>query len=81
MSKTRDMKKDFKTQITTDLRLLRKNKRITQTQLGKNMGVSHAAVSDVENGKTHLTLELIEKYGKALGYEVKIHVDFVEKLI
>ena len=40
---------------------------MTQGQLGRLMGVTHAAISDIERGKTRLTLELLEQLAVHLG--------------
>ncbi len=72
--------KDYQESVLKSLKQMRKEKRLTQTEVGKVMGVSHASISDIENGKTHLTLDLIQKYGLALGYEVKIDINFYRKV-
>lgn len=39
----------------------RKRLKISQSQLGEMLGVSHVAISDIERGKTNLNVEEISK--------------------
>lgn len=49
------------------LQYLRRGNKYTQTQLAKRLGISHAAVSDMERGKTDITISRIYKLAPILS--------------
>jgi|YelNats1bottle13_1022553.scaffolds.fasta_scaffold00817_4 putative transcriptional regulator len=50
---------------------IRKEKRISQTQLAKLTGISRPYLSEIENGKVNPSAKVILKIAKALGTEVE----------
>lgn len=53
--------------LGTNLKTLRANKNITQSQLADLIGVDKSFVSNIENGKTNPTLSTITSLAKVLG--------------
>lgn len=43
---------------------------LTQRDMGEKLGISHVAVGDIERGKTHLTLALLERLATVLDTTV-----------
>lgn len=56
------------------LRALRRNAEISSTEMGRRLGVSHAAVQDWETGRSALTLQRLQAYVAALGADVLVEV-------
>lgn len=56
------------------IKLLRKEERLTQTQLGERMGLSQARVSQLEKGEGPYgpSLGTLCKAGAACGYELRL---------
>jgi transcriptional regulator with XRE-family HTH domain len=46
--------------------VIRDSIRLSQANLGEQLGVSHAAISDIERGKTSIGLERLEKLASIL---------------
>ncbi|WP_080760184.1 helix-turn-helix transcriptional regulator [Pseudoalteromonas luteoviolacea] len=42
-----------------NLKVIRKNNNLTQKQLGDKLNVDQATISNFENGKTYMTIELV----------------------
>lgn len=57
------------------LRKLRKNKRLTQEQLGKFIGVQKAQISKLENGANSATINTVVKVFQALKAKVIIKIE------
>lgn len=55
---------------------IRKRKNMTQTQLGKLIGVKKAQISRLEKGETNMTLETFYKVFNALGATINIEFTF-----
>lgn len=53
------------------IRKLRRQKKMSQTQLAKKMNVKREFVSRVESGKQNITLETLFKIAEATGKEFK----------
>lgn len=53
--------------LGSNLKALRANKSITQSQLAELIGVDKSFVSNIENGKTNPTLSTITSLAKVLG--------------
>lgn len=60
------MKDDAK-KLGENLRKIRTEKNITQTELAKTLGVDKSFVSNIENGKTNPTLSTITNLAQTLG--------------
>ena len=52
-------KRELNKELGKRIRQLRRAKDMTQLELGKAMGISHAAISDMERGKTKITFEAL----------------------
>jgi transcriptional regulator with XRE-family HTH domain len=63
------MKDDAK-KLGENLKRIRTNKNITQTELAETLGVDKSFVSNIENGKTNPTLSTITNLAKALKIKV-----------
>ncbi|NNF21294.1 MAG: helix-turn-helix transcriptional regulator [Saprospiraceae bacterium] len=61
----------------------RKRKKLTQSQLGKLIGVQKAQISKLENNTKNFRIDTIIKVLDALGAKVKLSVEFEnnEKLL
>ena len=53
-----------------NLRRFRKDRNLTQTQLGEMVGVWFSAISNIERGESEPSLELAGKLADALGVTV-----------
>lgn len=54
------------------IKKLRKKKRLSQTKLGKKIGLSFQAISSYESGRTIPTLNVFMKILWATGYTIEI---------
>lgn len=43
---------------------------LTQRDLGARLGVSHVAAGDIERGKTHITLDKLDRLARVIGVPV-----------
>lgn len=59
--------KDDSKKLGENLKKIRTNKNITQTELAEKLGVDKSFVSNLENGKTNPTLSTITNLAHALG--------------
>lgn len=53
--------------IAYKVKTLRKNNKLTQDELCKKLGISRASVSNIEQGRHNITLEILEKLCKVFG--------------
>lgn len=53
--------------IGEEIMVARRRAHLSQRQLGERLGVSHAAVSDIETGKTRPNLDVLAVIAEALG--------------
>ena len=60
------------------LKQIRKEKNLTQEQLGKLIGVQKAQISKLESGASSATVSTITKVFKALKAKVKFQIDIEE---
>lgn len=60
------------------LKKIRKDKNLTQEQLGKLIGVQRAQISKLESGASSATISTITKVFKALKAKVKFQIDIEE---
>lgn len=60
------MKEESK-KLGENLKKIRTNKNITQTELAEKLGVDKSFVSNLENGKNNPTLSTIASLAQALG--------------
>lgn len=64
-----------KKEIGNRIRELRKSKNISQQELGKVLDKSHAAISDIELGKTELSVSDLTSISSFLGVSVSSLID------
>ena len=64
------MKEESK-KLGENLKKIRTNKNITQTELAEKLGVDKSFVSNLENGKNNPTLSTIASLAQALGVTTK----------
>jgi len=60
---------DFRRLVGEQIRLIRKNRGLTQTQLAERTGndsMSKSRISDIENGKINISLDTLERLMNAL---------------
>ena len=62
---------DKKEIIGQNIKRLRTEKRKSQENLGKVLGISHAAISDIERGRTNLSVEALIKIANFFEVEVQ----------
>jgi DNA-binding XRE family transcriptional regulator len=55
-----------------ELAFLRKSQGLTQARVAEVMGVSHARISQIERGRTHLDISTIAAYLHTIGGELNI---------
>lgn len=58
--------------VGKNIRILRKQKNITQDDLAKQLYVSRQTVSNYENGKSNPDIDMLVKIAEALGADVHI---------
>jgi len=61
-----------------EIRRIRKQKRLSQSQLGKLVGVQKAQISKIENSLSDARLETILKVFKALKAKISFRVEWEE---
>jgi transcriptional regulator with XRE-family HTH domain len=62
--------KDSSKKLGENLKKIRTNKNITQTELAEKLGVDKSFVSNLENGKNNPTLSTITNIAQALEVSV-----------
>lgn len=73
---TMDILKDLTVGIGKRIKIIRKQKALTQETLGLITGIDNADISKYEAGKINLTLKTIAKFAIALGVHPKELYDF-----
>lgn len=63
------------------IRRARKQRNLTQEELGQLIGVQKAQISKLENNAGNVTMETILKIFKALKAEVKLNVQLLNKKV
>jgi len=61
------------------IRRARKQRNLTQEQLGKLVGVQKAQISKIENSLTDARFETIIKVFKALNARIDFHVELLDQ--
>lgn len=56
--------------IQQKLRVLRKEAKLSQGQLGQKIGYTGSRVSDYETGQRQIGYTLIERWSEACGFEI-----------
>ena len=60
----------------------RKRKKISQTKLGKKLGISHSMVSAIETGKSDIYLRYLRAYAREVGCKVVLlDEEMIDQLI
>lgn len=72
---------DLKVEILGEMiRSVRKERRLTQTQLGELIGVKKSHISKLERNTRNVTIETILKVFKALNADIKFSVKLEDSL-
>lgn len=58
--------------VIEELFLRRRQLKMSQGELGSMLGISHAAVSDMERGKTQIDLDRLNRWASCLKLRVEI---------
>jgi HTH-type transcriptional regulator / antitoxin HipB len=61
------------------IKQIRKEKHMTQEQLGKLIGVQKAQISKLEKGASSASISTINKVFKALKASIKLHIEFEDE--
>jgi len=69
------------TQIGEMIRTARKERNLTQDQLGQLIGVKKAQVSRLENNTSNVTIDTILKVFKALKADINFHVKMEDNFV
>ena len=64
--------------ILDDLIALRVSLKLNQTQLGRLMGVSQAAISAIESEESNPLVETLQKYARALDAKFEMSIDYLK---
>lgn len=70
----------LKEQVIMSLKVFRKNKKISQSQLADRIGVSRDTIARLESGRARMYLELIEKIAHELNVQILELSNKVEQL-
>ncbi|MHC4631605.1 MAG: helix-turn-helix domain-containing protein [Planctomycetota bacterium] len=62
---------DINKEVGFNIRKIREEKGLTQTQLGKLAGLHRAYIGQIERGEKNIGLKNLEKIGKALRVKIK----------
>lgn len=65
--------------VVQQLIRLRKDLRMTQAQVAAAVGVGQPSISEFERGSTDPRLSTVQKYVEALGYQIVLSLEKVEK--
>jgi transcriptional regulator with XRE-family HTH domain len=66
--------------INDALRLLRLYAGFSQAQMAKRLGVAQSLVSDVENSRKNVTMDLLAAYSEATGIKMSQLLFFAEEI-
>ncbi len=72
----RKLRKEFTGRLSTKLREVRKDKKLTQQELAEKAGLHLTYVGHLELGKYHPTVFVMWKIAKALGVSINELTDF-----
>ena len=73
-----DLKLDL---IGQQIKAIRKQRKMTQAELGKLIGVQKAQVSKLENNTSNFSIGTVVKVFKALGANVKLKIELKDQKI
>lgn len=81
-SKREKFEQDLQMELLGDMiRQVRLERKLTQEQLGKLIGVQKAQISKLENNTTNVTIETILKVFKALKAKISFHIELKNQRI
>ncbi len=63
------------------IRKARKERNLTQEELGKLVGVKKAQISKIENSLTNARFETILKVFRALNVKIKFNIELINEII
>ena len=72
----RKLRREFTTRLSSRLKEVRKEKKLTQQELAEKAGLHLTYVGHLELGKYHPTVFVMWKISKALGVSIKELTDF-----
>lgn len=72
----RKLRREFTTRLSSKLKEVRKEKKLTQQELAEKAGLHLTYVGHLELGKYHPTVFVMWKISKALGVNIKELTDF-----
>lgn len=75
-AQNRKLRKEFTTRLSSRLRDIRKEKRLTQQELAEKAGLHLTYVGHLELGKYHPTVFVMWKISKALGVSMNELTNF-----
>jgi transcriptional regulator with XRE-family HTH domain len=64
----------LKSYIGSEIRRVRKEKKISQVQLSESSGISQTYISEIESGKRLPTLNVLHKLTKGIGAKCVISI-------
>ncbi|WP_100627015.1 helix-turn-helix domain-containing protein [Algoriphagus formosus] len=67
---------DIKEKFGQRLRVLRKDKGLSQEELAEKSGLNRPYISAIEQGKRNVSLEVMEKLAEAMSLNIKSLIDF-----
>lgn len=73
-----DERKPFNIALGQQIAMLRKKRKITQSQLAERLGFNRQQLSRIENGKVEIQASLLPKVATELGCMIRDIVDAVE---
>lgn len=62
------------------LTALRKTKNVSQEELSKNVGLSRKYISDIENGRRNVSIQVLNDICKSLNIELHVFFQMVDIL-
>lgn len=66
--------------LAEQIKKLRKERNLTQSELGKLIGVQRSQISKLENGMSNVTIGTVVKIFNALNAQVNFSVDRMEEI-
>ncbi|KZN47349.1 helix-turn-helix transcriptional regulator [Pseudoalteromonas luteoviolacea] len=82
LGSTRRIKtENFRVYVQRSMRQLRREKKWTQDQLGKKLGVDQATISNYESGKTDMTFTQLFELFLIFGKDLSSVFDFKSSMI
>jgi len=65
----------YRERIGLKLKTTRKERKLSQSEAGKRIGVDHSVISKIETGRYTGSLKVYERYLSSLGYVLSIETE------